>query len=115
MTKNNSTVRIGLIQTAVSNDIRKNVRKTISKIREAAKRGAQVVCLQELYRTKYFPTDEKADVAHLAETIPGDSTHAFAPLAKDLNIVIVAPVFEVDAKGQYYNSAAVIDADGTFL
>lgn len=108
-------VRIGLIQTAVSPDIGKNVRKTIRAIRAAAKRGAQVICLQELYRTQYFPTDEKAEVAHLAETIPGESTHALAPLARELNVVIVVPVFEVDVHGKYYNSAAVIDADGTVL
>src|SRR5947209_16306848 len=108
-----STVRIGLIQTSVSTDISKNVKKTITRIREAAGRGAQVICLQELYRTKYFPTDEKADVAHLAETIPGDSTNALAPLAKQLNVVIVVPVFELGSDGKYYNSAAVIDADGS--
>jgi agmatine deiminase len=108
-------VRVGLIQTAVSADIQKNVQKANSRIREAARRGAQVICLQELYRTKYFPTDEKADVAHLAETIPGASTDAFAPLARKLNVVIVAPVFEVDKKGRYYNSAVVIDADGSIV
>src|SRR5215471_1432262 len=93
-----SIVRIGLVQTSVSNDVAKNVKKTIAKIKEAARRGAQVICLQELYRTKYFPTDEKKDVAHLAETVPGDSTQALAPLAKELNVVIVAPIFEADKK-----------------
>ncbi len=107
-----STVTIGLIQSSVSTDIAKNVRKTVAKIREAARRGAQVICLQELYRTRYFPTDEKKDVAHLAETIPGESTEALARVAKELEVVIVVPVFEVDGKGKYYNSAAVIDADG---
>jgi agmatine deiminase len=108
-------VRIGLIQTSVSSDIGKNLAKTASRIRQAARRGAQVICLQELYRTKYFPTDEKTDAAHLAETIPGDSTEKFGPLAKELNVVIVAPVFEVDTQGKYYNSAAVIDADGSLI
>jgi len=110
-----SLIRIGLIQTSVSTDVEKNVKKTIERIHKAARSGAQVICLQELYRTKYFPTDEKSEVAHLAETIPGDSTEALASTAKELNVVIVAPVFEVDAKGKYYNSAAVIDADGTLL
>ncbi len=114
MTRNReSIVRIGLIQTGVTNDVARNVKKTISKIRQAARHGAQVVCLQELYRTKYFPTDEKKDVGHLAETIPGESTEALAPVARDLGIVIIAPVFEVDSKGKYFNSAAVIDADGS--
>jgi len=109
----NSTVRIGLIQTSVSDDVQKNLRKTIARIREAARRGAQVICLQELYRTKYFPTDEKSDVAHLAETVPGESTVALTSVAKELNAVLVVPIFEVDKKGKYYNSAVVIDADGS--
>ena len=108
-----SVVRIGLIQTSVSTDIEKNVKKTIERIRKAARSGAQVICLQELYRTKYFPTDE-SEVAHLAETIPWFHRSAGTDREK-LNVVIVAPVFEVDAKGKYYNSAAVIDADGTLL
>src|SRR5438105_219663 len=109
-------IRIGLVQASVSNDIDRNIKKTISKIRQAARQGAQVICLQELYRTKYFPTDEKTDVAHLAESIPGESTDALSPVAKELNVVIVAPVFEIDRKEKkYYNSAAVIDADGTLL
>src|SRR4029077_6007583 len=91
-----SVVRVGLIQSSVSHDVAKNVTTTISRIKQAAQRGAQVVCLQELYRSKYFPTDEKADVAHLAETIPGDSTERMAEVAKKLNVVVVAPVFEID-------------------
>jgi len=113
--RRDSRVTIGLIQTSVSSDVQGNVRKTIRKIKEAAKRGAQVICLQELYRSKYFPTDEKKDVAHLAETIPGESTTTFSRLAKELGVVIVAPVFERDPGGKYYNTAAVIDADGTLL
>src|ERR1051326_4109799 len=107
-------VRIGLVQTSVSTDIEKNVKRTISKIRQAAKRGARVVCLQELYRTKYFPTDEKTDISHLAETIPKESTDTLGKVAKELGAVIVAPIFEVD-NGKYYNSAVVIDADGALL
>ncbi|TLX80014.1 MAG: hypothetical protein E6L05_00670, partial [Thaumarchaeota archaeon] len=61
VTKNNA-VTIGLIQTSLSDDIKNNMEKTIVKIREAAKKGAQIICLQELYRTKYFPTDERKDV-----------------------------------------------------
>src|SRR5580765_2320236 len=110
-----SRVTIGLVQSSVSTDIAKNVKKTIAKIREAARRGAQVICLQELYRTKYFPTDEKKDVSHLAETVPGESTQTMARVAKELEVVIVAPVFEVDGKGKFYNTAAVIDADGTLV
>jgi agmatine deiminase len=113
--RNKNIVTIGLVQTRVSNNIALNVKKTIAKIREAAKRGAQFICLQELYRTKYFPVDERKDVALLAETIPGESTSVLSSLAKELNVVIIAPIFEVDSGGNFHNTAAVIDADGTLL
>jgi len=105
-------ISIGLIQTAVSDNIEDNMKNTIEKIKEAAERGAQIVCLQELYRTRYFPQKEKQEVSQLAETIPGDSTRAFSKLAKEKKIVIIAPLFETASNGKYYNSAAIIDADG---
>jgi agmatine deiminase len=110
--KKRKIVRIGLIQTAVSDDIADNMKKTIERIKEASRRGAQIVCLQELYRTKYFPQEEKQDASKLAETIPGESTRAFSALAKEKRIVIIAPLFEKSSNGKYYNSAAIIDADG---
>jgi agmatine deiminase len=113
--RNKNIVTIGLVQTRVSNNIALNVKRTIAKIKEAAKRGAQFICLQELYRTKYFPVDDRKDVAPLAETIHGESTSVFSSLAKELNVVIIAPIFEVDSGGNFYNTAAVIDADGTLL
>ncbi len=113
MDKKNS-VTVGLIQTSVSDDFNSNMERTVSKIREAAGKGAQIICLQELYRTKYFPTDEKKDVSHLAETIPGESTSILSRLARELNVVIIAPLFEVDS-GKHYNTAVVIDADGTLM
>ena len=105
-------VNIGLIQTNVSNNIIDNMKKTLEKIKEAAAKGAQVVCLQELYRTKYFPQEEKHDVSKLAETVPGESTKAFSALAKEEKIVIIAPLFEKAPNGKYYNSAVVIDSNG---
>ena len=105
-------VNIGLIQTKVSDNIADNMKKTLEKIKEAATKGAQIVCLQELYRTKYFPQKEKQDVSRLAETIPGESTKAFSELAKEEKIVIIAPLFEKAPNGKYYNSAVVIDANG---
>src|SRR5208283_4837850 len=105
------TVSIGLIQTIVSDDVAVNLNKTIKRIEEASRKGAQIVCLQELYRTKYFPQEEKKDVSELAETIPGESTRAFSELAKKKKIVIIAPIFET-AKGKYYNSAVIIEANG---
>ncbi|MGH9910735.1 MAG: nitrilase-related carbon-nitrogen hydrolase, partial [Nitrososphaerales archaeon] len=72
MTEKNVT--IGLVQTRVSEDIQSNMKNTVSKIKEAASKGAQIICLQELYRSKYFPIDEKIDVIKLAEPIPGETT-----------------------------------------
>jgi agmatine deiminase len=89
--------------------------KTAEMIRKAAKRGAQVVCLQELYRTGYFPIDENREVGDLAETIPGKSTSLMSRLAKELSIVIIVPIFELDSSGKCYNTAVVIDADGEIL
>jgi len=108
-------VTIGLVQTRVSEDIKNNMQNTISKIREAAKNGAQIICLQELYRTMYFPTDEKTDVTKLAESIPGETTTTLSSLAKELNVVIIAPIFEVDSLGKHYNTAVVIGSDGIIM
>lgn len=114
MTREKNTVTVGLIQAAVSEDIRANMEMTVDMIKKAAKKGAQIVCLQELYRTRYFPQDEKKDVAQLAETIPGESTGLFSRSAKELGIVIIVPVFE-KAGRDYYNSAVVINAGGELL
>ncbi|MGA3059376.1 MAG: carbon-nitrogen hydrolase [Candidatus Bathyarchaeia archaeon] len=105
-------VSIGLIQTTVSDDLAYNMNKTIERIEEASEKGAQIVCLQELYRTKYFPQEKNQDVSKLAETIPGKSTRAFSKLAKKKNIVLIAPLFEKHSNGKYYNSAVIIDANG---
>ena len=110
-----NTVTIALIQTSVSKDLEANLKKTIRRIREAARKGARVICLQELFRTRYFPVDEKVDASHFAEGVPGESTTALAALAEELEIVIIVPIFEVSADGRYFNTAAVIDADGTVL
>lgn len=108
-------VNIGLIQTTASDDTAENIRKTVERIESAARKGAQIICLQELYRTKYFPQLEKGDYSDLAETIPGESTQIFSKLAKKNGTVIIAPVFEKTKEGKFYNSAVVIDADGKNL
>jgi agmatine deiminase len=89
--------------------------KTIENIKEAATKGAQIVCLQELYKTRYFPQEEKQDAAKFAETIPGESTIAFSKLAKEKKIVIIAPLFEKASNGIFFNTAVLIDADGKIL
>jgi agmatine deiminase len=108
-------VRVGLIQTAVSDDISENMSKTVDMIESVSRRGAQIICLQELFRTKYFPQEEKQDVSNLAETVPGETTRTFSKLAEKNNAVIIAPIFEKASNGKYYNSAVVIDADGKAL
>ena len=110
-----NAITIGLIQTSISVDISANMQKTIEAIKQAAVRGAQIVCLQEVYRTKYFPQEEKHDVSSLAETIPGESTKIFSDLAKEKKIVIIVPIFEKASNGKFYNTAVVIDADGKIL
>jgi len=108
-------VTVGLIQTPVSLDIAGNMKKTAEKIEEAAEMGAQIVCLQELYRTRYFPQQKNLDVNELAETVPGESTKAFSQLAKKHNLVIIAPIFEKNANGKFYNSAAIIGSNGEIV
>lgn len=92
-----------------------NLNKAISKIREVAKSGAQVVCLQELFTSLYFCDVEDHKNFELAEPIPGPSTNQLSPVAKELGVVIVASLFEKRAQGIYHNTTAVIDADGAYL
>lgn len=113
--ENKYVVSIGLIQTTVSEDTAFNLQRALQKVKEAAKKGAQIICLQELYRTMYFPQEEKQDADKWAETIPGESTNAFSSLAKKYKVVIIVPLFEKHSNGKYYNSAVVIDANGKIL
>ncbi len=107
--------RVGLIQMACSRDPAENLAKAEWRIREAAGQGAQIICLQELFRSQYFCREEDARLFDLAETIPGQTTEALAHRARDLHVVIIAPLFERRAPGVYHNTAAVIDADGSLL
>jgi len=92
-----------------------NMKKAIAGIRKAATEGANIVCLQELFRSLYFCIKEEYKAFGLAEPIPGDSTKQFQSLAKELGVVIILPLFEKRAEGIYHNSAAVIDSDGKYL
>jgi N-carbamoylputrescine amidase len=96
-------------------DKAKNLEKAIHKIRELAKMGAQVVCLQELFTSLYFCYSENYESFALAEEIPGPSTSQLSKVAQELGIVIVASLFEKRTAGIYHNTAAVIDADGKYL
>jgi N-carbamoylputrescine amidase len=108
-------VTLGLVQMRCGLDPEENMAKAIAGIREAAGRGAQVVCLQELFRSQYFCQTEDHGHFALAEAIPGPSTDRLCPLAAELGVVIVASLFEKRAEGLYHNTAAVIDADGRYL
>jgi agmatine deiminase len=111
----NKFVTIAAVQSYVSADMNANLNKTIKLVEQAAKKGAQIICLQELYRTIYFPQYQKADKDLYAETIPGESTEIFSAIAKKYGVVIVVPIFEKDKFGKYHNSAVVINTDGKLL
>ena len=104
--------RIGLVQSSCSLDPNENLAKTEWKVREAAAGGAQVICLQELFRSQYFCREENAELFALAESIPGPSTEALGKLARELKVVIVSSLFERRASGLYHNTAAVLGPDG---
>jgi len=103
---------IGLVQMAMSADPAANLEQAITKVAEAARAGARLVCLPELFRSQYFAQREDAALFDLAEPVPGPSTEALGRAARQAGIVVIAPVFERRAPGLYHNSAAVIDADG---
>ncbi len=110
-----SKVQIGLVQMTCTHDPKANLNKAIEKIQEAAAKGAQIVCLQELFTSLYFCDVEAYDNFALAEPIPGPSTEALSLVAKELGVVIIASLFEKRAQGLYHNTTAVLDADGTYL
>jgi N-carbamoylputrescine amidase len=103
---------VALVQMALGKDPDKNLRRAVTKIEEAARKGANLVCLPELFRSRYFCQTEDADAFDLAEPVPGPTTEALGKVAKKLSVVLIAPVFERRAPGLYHNSAAIIDADG---
>jgi N-carbamoylputrescine amidase len=108
-------VKIGIIQSECSLDKQTNIKRTIKKIKQVAKMGAQIVCLQELFSTRYFCHIEDHTNFSLAEPIPGPTTENFSDLCKELDIVLVASLFEKRSEGIFHNTAAVIDADGSYL
>ena len=110
-----STVTLGLVQTSCSASLAENLRNTLAQVERCAKAGAQIISTQELFRSQYFCQSEEHANFKLAESIPGPSTDAFCKLARKHKIVIVASLFEKRASGLYHNTAAIIDADGSFL
>jgi N-carbamoylputrescine amidase len=108
-------VNVGLVQMSCTADPKANLAKAIVKVRDAAAKGAQIVCLQELFMSLYFCDVEDYDHFKLAEPVPGPSTEALSSLAKELGIVIIASLFEKRTNGIYHNTTAVLDADGAYL
>jgi N-carbamoylputrescine amidase len=110
-----SKVQVGLVQMSCTADKQQNLHKAIEKVREAAQKGAQIVCLQELFTSLYFCDEENYDNFQLAESIPGPSTDELSKVAAELGVVIIASLFEKRTQGLYHNTTAVLDADGSYL
>jgi N-carbamoylputrescine amidase len=104
--------RVGLVQMSATPDPDKNLERAIDRVRETAARGAQVICLPELFQTQYFCQREDASLFDLAEPIPGPASNRLSEVAKQLRIVLIASLFEKRAPGVYHNTAAVFDTDG---
>jgi N-carbamoylputrescine amidase len=107
-----SALTVGLVQMSMSADADENLQKAAARTREAAAKGADVVCLPELYRSPYFCQREDAKLFDLAEPVPGPTTETQRRVAREANVVVVAPIFERRAPGLYHNSAVILDAGG---
>ena len=108
-------VKVGLVQLSCTKNKEDNIKKTIEAIRQAAHKGANIICLQELFASLYFCDVEDYENFKLAEPIPGETTMMFEQIAKELGVVIIASMFEKRTHGLYFNTTAVIDADGKYL
>ena len=110
-----NSVGVGLVQMSCGQKPEANLQKAIAGVAKAAKKGAQIVCLQELFRSQYFCQTEDTELFKLAETIPGPSTDALSEVARQKKVVIIASLFEKRTAGIYHNTAVIIDADGALL
>jgi N-carbamoylputrescine amidase len=113
MAKSADTVTLGLVQMQCDAEPDANLEKAVDRIRQAAKAGAQIVCLQELFRSHYFCQREDARLFDLAEAIPGPSSERLGRVAREAGVVVIASLFERRAAGVYHNTAAILDADGS--
>ena len=110
-----SKVKVGLVQMSCSSNKEENMQKAIAGIKDAAAKGANIVCLQELFTSLYFCDVEDYDNFKLAEKIPGATTDTLGEVAAACNVVVIASLFEKRTQGIYHNTTAVIDADGKYL
>jgi N-carbamoylputrescine amidase len=108
-------VKIGMVQMSCTREKSENLAKAVLKVREAAAKGAQIICLQELFTSLYFCDVEDYEYFNLAEPVPGPSVETLSSVAAELDVVIIASLFEKRAQGLYHNTTAVIDADGKYL
>jgi N-carbamoylputrescine amidase len=104
--------QVGLIQLSCSPDPGENLEKAVQRVREAARNGAQIICLPELFRTQYFCQREDTALFDLAEPIPGPTTEAMSKIAREAKIVVIASIFEQRTRGLYHNTAVLIGSDG---
>ena len=111
----NNKYTIGLVQMAMSADVDDNLKRAGEFVREAAGKGAKIVCLPEMFRSQYFCQREDVDLFNLAEPIPGISTEHLGAIAKELKVTVIAPVFERRAMGMHHNSLAVLGEDGEIV
>jgi N-carbamoylputrescine amidase len=111
----NNKVNIGLIQAKCSVNKEKNIEFTVKHIKSAASKGAQIICLQELFSTQYFCETEDLKNFELAETIPGPTTNLLCDVSKETGVVIIASLFEKRTSGIYHNTTVVIDSNGKYL
>ena len=111
----NRAFTVGIIQDSSSADMQATIRASIVRVREAAALGAQIICLKELFNAPYFCKSQQCERFDLAEPIPGPTTQTMQALAKELDVVLIVPLFEKQGRGVYRNSAAIIDADGSLL
>ena len=114
-TKDKEQYTVALVQMSCGAEPEANVDRAVAKVRDAAEKGANIVCLPELFRTQYFCQKEDAALFDLAEPIPGPTSSRIAEVAREKHVVVIASLFEKRARGLYHNTAAVIDADGTLV
>ena len=110
-----SKIKVGIVQMPITKSVADNLEKAKNKIYELAAQGAQIICLQELFASLYFCDVEDYENFNLADAVPGPLTEMFAVIAKEVNAVLILSLFEKAAPGLYFNTAAVIDADGTYM
>jgi N-carbamoylputrescine amidase len=106
---------VGLVQMHCTADPDENLKRAAQFVRDAARQGAQVICLPELFKTQYFCQREDAALFDLAETIPGPTTEVLCKVAQDTKVAVIASLFEKRARGVYHNTAVMIDSDGKIL